>query len=176
MRSTLLGDRYWPSFSAEGYGSGESVSQPLATTAGTYYVRVLGMQNIYWLQADLSTPASCIYRNGSGVNLAGFYCMSNPALGTTWSLHVPTGPATVQTLVAIATAADPGAPFLGGELLLDAAQSAQVHSAYGVHDVPIPNDPAFLGLFLATQAFGIGVSGGAVTVDVFNAQDVRIGY
>ena len=157
-------------------GDGEWVTLPLATSAGPCFVRVLGMQNTYWLQADLSTPASCIYRNGSGVNLAGFDCMTAPALGTTWSMQVPTDASTLQTLVAIATAAGSGLPFLGGELLLDAGAPSQLHSALGVHSIPIPNDPAFLGAFLATQAFRVGSSAGALAVDVFNGQDIRLGF
>ena len=88
-----------------------------------------------------STHASCTFRNGSGLNAAGFDCVTEPELGSVWSSTIATNATTAGTVVAIGLGGpDAGTPFSGGELLIQLVPPPLLDLALGAHAVPIPND------------------------------------
>jgi hypothetical protein len=116
-------------------------------------------------------------RNGSGINPAVYAGRTVPILGSTWRAAVRTTelPGATMTIVFARTDALPGTSTPYGELLAGGAElgrSVVVPGAgIALHALPVPADPALLGLVVPTQAL---VLGGAARLT--NAVDLTLGY
>lgn len=119
--------------------------------------------------------ASCLFRNGSGVNSDDYRCVSRPAVGTVWQTEVETNMSTVSTFLAIALTPDPGLPFLGGEVLIGLAPAPAIVTGNGSHALAIPNVSALIGSEAFTQGFRIDGRGPTTVLVLLNAEDLRLG-
>jgi hypothetical protein len=118
---------------------------------------------------------SCTFRNGSGINVAGFGCVTNPVLGSNWTSSIATLPSTQSTWLAVACCpAQLQISNLPGELLLDPAVLFLLPTAtVGTHTLPLPSSPSLLGVSLTTQGLRIDLPGPSLVM--LNAQDLVLG-
>jgi hypothetical protein len=117
--------------------------------------------------------ADCAERNGSGVNLTGYQCLTLPVLGTNWDLSVPTTGSTLSTLVAFSLA-PAQIPFFSKEILIDLTFSIFVPGT-GLYSIGIPNDITLTGAPLYTQGFRVDDVASVATLILLNALDATIG-
>jgi len=131
------------------------------------------------LDVALVAVASATVRNGSGANTACYTPLAPPVLGGNWVSEVDHSGHPGATLTAIVLYAAPSAgTFLpGGEVLVDLGSpklSTLLGPATGTLDTfsqAVPNDCAFAGLTLATQAVVLGGAG----YELCNAVDLVVG-
>jgi hypothetical protein len=114
-------------------------------------------------------------RNGSGVNPVGYASTATPILGSTWTATVDVAtPGHIASAVAVSFGGATEGVFPGGsivgEMLVLPPYTVDVQA--GLHAFPLPNDPALLGLCVATQAATVGADG---SIHLNNALDVVIG-
>ena len=157
-------------------GGGGVFGIPSVTVGGTLVIDPVAsgvLRNVLNRFLTLQ-PASCIFRNGSGINPTGFECSGQPILGSSWQSTVATTPDTVSTAVGLS-----GAPsvqsVLGGEVLIGLVPAPVFLPGLGTHVVPVPNESRFLGAALFSQGFRVDVVGGTPTLVMFNAQDLILG-
>lgn len=124
--------------------------------------------------------ASATIENGTGQNVVAYTSQTLPILGATWRAQVDaTHHAGARSTFILAHAAFLGVPqnFPFGELIIDlgspAVASLSLPTVGGVsnYSTPLPNDAAFAGIELATQAVIFG--GG---VELVNAIELVLGY
>jgi hypothetical protein len=124
--------------------------------------------------------ASATINNGTGQNVVAYTSQTLPILGTNWRSQVDaTHHAGARSTFVLAYAAILGVPqsYPFGELIIDLASpsvatvSAPTVGGITSYSSPIPNDSAFAGIELATQAVIFG--GGA---ELVNAIELVIGY
>lgn len=120
--------------------------------------------------------AACLFRNGSGVNPAGFSCTTLPRLGTQWQGAVATNAGTLASVFAYG-AGGFGAPLplFGGELLLSPLAPLQTFSGFDSFGFPIPASPGLIGLSLPFQAARLDLVGGAPTIVLLNGLELIVG-
>lgn len=123
-------------------------------------------------------PASATLVNGSGVNPVDYTVISLPVIGTSYSASIATNVATVATVVGVDQPAP--APFLlpglaSGEILLALSPALFLHPANGIHSIPVPNDPALIGIPLSTQGFRIELTGIVPMALALNGIDLVVG-
>jgi PKD repeat protein len=124
----------------------------------------------------LSPSATATFRNGHGLNPA-FYVSSPAVLGGEWTLEFDASGRPEARLALLSARSLPlaGFPIGGGELLVAGGKLMQLSFPLsgGVDRfvMPVPSDPALVGLTAYTQAtfFGAGLLRG-------NAYDLRLGY
>ena len=122
--------------------------------------------------------SSTTCRNGSGVNPVDYTVISLPVIGTSYSASIATNVATVATVVGVDQPAP--APFLlpglaSGEILLALSPALFLHPANGIHSIPVPNDPALIGIPLSTQGFRIELTGIVPMALALNGIDLVVG-
>ena len=130
----------------------------------------IGLDNIL-MEAD----GQAAVRNGSGANPLGFAQVGTPNIGGTWDTTVDIAtPGHVVSVVAISTGGASSGFFPGGsvvgEILLQPEVIVDVQA--GSHSMPIPNDPALIGVCVATQGATVSLAG---AIHMNNALDVVIG-
>ncbi|MEM7203039.1 MAG: hypothetical protein AAF628_22455 [Planctomycetota bacterium] len=126
--------------------------------------------------APLPPLATCVVRNGTGINPIDFACISTPVLGQDWDTSIATTPAT--SLTAIGLAALPAQfplPGTSGELLLGLAPPPTFLVGLGTHSLTIPRNASLVGARLYSQGFRIDAPGGTATLVPLNALDVVLG-
>ena len=126
--------------------------------------------------------ASATVANGSGVNPLVLTSVVDPVVGTTWMGQVDggsVGAAGLVFFVGYLAPLEPGIRTGIGELLVDPT-SAFVVQDFGfllggiaTIDLPIPNDPAFVGFTYAGQALLTNVGGGQLLT---NRLDFSLGF
>ena len=129
-------------------------------------------QGLFQLQP---APASCTFRNGSGVNPADYACTNNPVLGQTWNSTIVTNANTVQTAVLLNIVADPGTPSPFGEFLVATAPEPLALSANGAHAIPLPYIAPLIGAELPTQGLRVETRNGFPVPVLLNALDLVVG-
>jgi hypothetical protein len=109
-------------------------------------------------------PASFSMRNGAGTNCAGCYVtLGAPVLGTTWTAYIGNnlGGPMLTTIYVASAPLDPGLPTAYGELLIGLSglggqtlyrTNAYTNFGIATHTIPLPYDPALIGVELYTQA------------------------
>ncbi|MGE3171115.1 MAG: hypothetical protein AB7O97_00730 [Planctomycetota bacterium] len=117
--------------------------------------------------------ATCVIRNGNGINTLGFECTTAPVLGGNWQLTTSPNPNTILTLMVIGVAPFGPVPFLGGEVLIDPT-GATTYSGGGLYNLAVPNVPFYQGVPLFLQAVRFDNVGGGQTV-IMNAIDAVLG-
>ena len=116
--------------------------------------------------------ATCVRRNGTGINPLTCECTTLPVSGTNLVITVGLDPATVLTFVAVAGAPIPATPLFGGELLVDPL--ADIFTSTGTHTFSLPPAPALFGQTAYLQGARLDSTGGGTFV-LLNAIDVKIG-
>ncbi len=121
-----------------------------------------------------TAQGTCVVRNGSDANLAGFACTSTPTIGTDWSSTVDIATTGADASVVSVFLGGPLAPTLlpEGELLC-APPFLLTDLAAGSHSLPIPALPAIAGLTLSTQAAALTFA--PFGYELQNAIDITIG-
>jgi hypothetical protein len=120
--------------------------------------------------------AKASFRNGSGRNPA-FYASSPAVLGGYWTIDVDATrlPGARFVVVTARQRALRGVSAIGGELLIGGQELfSLILPSSGGQDhfvIPIPDDPALIGLTWCTQAMLAGK-----TFRLGNAYDLRLGY
>ncbi|MCA8977375.1 MAG: hypothetical protein KDC98_21815 [Planctomycetes bacterium] len=122
----------------------------------------------------LCPPASCTFRNGSGINPAHFFCTGMPVLGTNWNSAIITSPQTTATAVGITFAAAQ-LPMFGGEILIALTPPPVLMFGLGTHTFAVPNVPGACGLAVTSQGFRLDTVGGASQLTLLNALDLVFG-
>lgn len=126
---------------------------------------------------SLGGQASVAFRNGTGINPAGYTSLDLPRIDQTWTTQVDHGGAGTLTQTYVFLAGATGPVLFAGEVLVDLGGPPLFTTTVGstgtadVHGVPIPSLLGLVGLPLATQA--LVVSG--VSVQLQNALDPTIG-
>ncbi len=117
------------------------------------------------------TPASASFRNGSGVNPAGFAQVTPSVIGTNWNVTVDVvTPPNVYASIVVAGLGGPTQVSTGfGELLCLPPYFKSV--AFGAHSIPIPNDCGSVGMVVCTQAATLAPG----DIRLQNALDITIG-
>jgi hypothetical protein len=118
-------------------------------------------------------PASCTFRNGTGVNPAVCSCSTLPFLGSPWTVTVAPDANTLFTFAYAADAAFGPFPLFGGELLI--APGAIGLPGNVTHTVPLPASMRFLGAQLFVQGLRLQLVGTELALELTNAQDVVVG-
>lgn len=112
---------------------------------------------VWKLEVRARAQGSTVFRNGSGTNPATLVPLNTPEIGTIWLATIDV--ATPGALLSLLQVGD-GGPTQGihlsglaeGELLiLPPYPKGLLDIAVGRHSVPIPDDPAFVGLALSVQ-------------------------
>jgi len=132
------------------------------------------------MRAVAGGSASVTWRNGAGVNPDVFSSLTRPVLGTTWRSRIDGGAvgAAGSTVVVGYSAPVDGVFTAFGELLVDTRTDWMVgHVAPGgsglsVHEIAVPNEPAFLGVPVCTQGLVYRPSSGGL---MSNALDLVLG-
>jgi PKD repeat protein len=120
--------------------------------------------------------ALATFRNGLGIN-PGFYACSPAVLGGVWTVDIDSSlkPDTRLAVVAGFTQAHAGFPLYGGEGLVAGSMLFSLNlPTTGASDhfvVPIPDNPALIGITLTTQAVLVGQR-----FMLGNAYDLTMGY
>ena len=129
------------------------------------------------LAQNVDPFAACSWYCGSGINANTYSVAAGFELGGTFQATVGiSAPNAGALLVGFLGAAQ--VPLFGGELLVDIStpESLQLAPGFGASPIafslPIPNDPAFTGLHVWTQAVGIG--GGVFQLTC--AHECQVGY
>ncbi|MGE3171116.1 MAG: hypothetical protein AB7O97_00735 [Planctomycetota bacterium] len=117
--------------------------------------------------------ASCVIRNGNGINTLGFECTTAPVVGGNWQLTTSPNVNTVLTLMVVGVAPFGPVPFLGGEVLIDPT-GAITFSGPGTYNLAVPPLPFYQGVPLFLQAVRFDNVGGGQTV-IMNAIDAVLG-
>jgi outer membrane protein assembly factor BamB len=141
-------------------GQGELV---VADRTGVYAYRVPG------------PAASSTQRFGTGVNAVAFTTVQEAELYGAFRCQVEVTPQTAVTFVIFGILPLAPTPLFQGELLVDLGFvliDPLPVAAGGVHTLPLPGDPAALGLGLTAQGARIGGAG----IEFGNAIDFVIGY
>ncbi|MEM7310973.1 MAG: hypothetical protein AAF682_30165 [Planctomycetota bacterium] len=127
------------------------------------------------VQSTYCLPASCTFRNGTGVNPTGFSCVTVPVIGMDWEVEVATTPTTLATYVAVA--AKPGTtPVPGlGEILLGLAAPLVLLEGLGTHITPLPTDCGLIGSNFASQGLRLETGRVGPVAVLLNAQDLVVG-
>lgn len=122
------------------------------------------------------TVASCNYYNGSGVNPAGFGCVTPPVLGGMWHATVFNTPNTLLTALVFSPAGllTP-VPLFGGELLVDPSQAFVAFVGTTDYTLAIPSASSWVGTTLAFQAVRLEAVGGSPTFVPLNAMLLLLG-
>lgn len=130
----------------------------------------------YVVEYDTLPPAaSCMVRNGSGVNPLACVCATLPVVGTTWQIGTTPNANTVFTAVVLSFQPAPTPlPLLGGEVLIDLGLAFQL-AGNGVHAMPVPTGSAWLGFPVVVQGVRFDVVGGQTQVVLLNALDAVFG-
>ncbi len=123
----------------------------------------------------------CTFRNGSGVNLPGFSCLTPPAIGTIWQGAVDTTPTPGSTTTGTAVVFGIGGPtsgvfLLGGQELL-ISPPYLFDFGLGTHGFPVPSDPTVVGTPLFAQGIRLELDeflAGAIVLQ--NARDLVLGF
>jgi hypothetical protein len=123
----------------------------------------------------LQPGAGCTARNGSGINATGFACLTQPLVGTSWTLGVPVNTTTVGAYVGLAVTPSPGIPVLGGELLLGVTPPPIFLAGSGVFQLALPTMAGLEGVTIYAQGFRVDDPGSGATLVFTNALDVIIG-
>ena len=122
----------------------------------------------------LCVPASCTFRNGSGINPAEYSCTSLPTMGMNWTSVIVTSPQTVATAVGF-TLSPAQLPMFGGEILIALSPPPVLLFGLGSHSWSVPDVCGLCGLPLVSQGFRLGISGGSSQLTLLNAQDLILG-
>ncbi|MEW6074402.1 MAG: hypothetical protein AB1726_17640 [Planctomycetota bacterium] len=150
---------------------------------GTIAENDLQLLHGYWLR-KFTDPvgASATVRNGTGINTPCYGTSDTPVIGGTWSVALDFtahGGSGFWGLYGYGSALTFLLNGLGQELLLNPL-SGQIFSTFGVGtsnpypiDLPIPADPALMGVSFSTQAF---TQSGPVGILLCNAIDLVLGY
>lgn len=117
--------------------------------------------------------ATCVRRNGTGINFAGCECLTLPVMGTNLVIGFTPDPATVLTFVAISGAPFAPTPLFGGELLIDPF-ALDTYTAVGNHTFSLPPAPTLFGQTAYMQGARLDSTAGG-TIVLLNALDVKIG-
>lgn len=121
----------------------------------------------------LAAQSACTFRNGSGVNPAGFACVSDPLIGTSWNttVDIVTPQAAASAVVVFFGGPLAGLPLSFGELLCNPPMSP-IDVAAGAHSIPIPYVPQLVGNALCAQAATLKLA--PLRIQLQNALDFTI--
>ena len=122
------------------------------------------------------TGASCTYFNGSGVNPAGFGCVTPPILGGTWHATVFNEPNTLLTALVYSPAGwTAPVPLFGGELLLDPSQAFVAFVGTTDYSLAIPSASSWVGTTFTFQGVRLDLVGGSPALVPLNAMLILLG-
>jgi len=112
--------------------------------------------------------ASCMFRNGTGINPVACTCTNLPIVGNIWNVDVSFGPQTLVTGLLADFQAIPPFPIFGGELLIAPAPFL----------IPTALNLPFgwQGLQFSVQGLRLDVVGPDLVIVLTNAQDVFVGH
>jgi hypothetical protein len=141
-----------------------------------------GIDDAVTIHYQPTSPAAVVTsRNGTGLNPEIFDTVTRPVLGKTWTSTIDAGAIGGSGFTVVAAykdPLDPGIVFDLGEILIDLSSAqlfvnwSTVVGGVSTHNVPVPNNPAFSGFTLSTQAF---LSGAGAAGTVTNALDLVVG-
>jgi hypothetical protein len=114
---------------------------------------------------------SCTFRNGTGVNPVGCFCLTPPVVGTNWDVDVTNGPNTVTSLLLVGFEPLPAFPlFTWGEIMVNPLSAVITFSP--PFPMSIPVEYGWHGDTFTLQGLRIDTTDFVLT----NAQDAVIGY
>jgi hypothetical protein len=119
------------------------------------------------------TPVTgaCTFRNGTGVNPVGCFCLTPPKVGTNWNVDVTNGPNTVTSLLLVGFEPLPAFPlFTWGEIMINPLSAVITFSP--PFPMSIPVEYGWHGDTFTLQGLRIDTTDFVLT----NAQDAVIGY
>lgn len=126
--------------------------------------------------AIVDAAASCVTRNGNGINPLAYTCSNQPVIGTTWLAQIARTVNTAGTFLVVAPGGtSPPIPLLNGELLVQPSPPPvvlQVPSSFGLR---IPAQTSSIGRVIATQGLRAENVGPTVVAQLLNAIDLRLG-
>jgi len=125
------------------------------------------------------TQASCTFRNGSGINPADYFCLSDPVVGRPWETEmslVPTsGVSTVATALVFGLGGPTSGVFAAGVEVLIQPPVIGLHTTGGQYSILIPNDPDLIGVQLTTQGLRLEDAQPGMVFVALNALDLVLG-
>lgn len=158
-------------------GSGTlSAAQVTNLLNGLHYVNIhssmhTGGEIRGQIVCEPATAASVSFRNGTGVNLAGFAATTMPIIGANWmvTVDVVTPPGVLASIVAFGAGGPITAGTNFGELLCLPPYTLDV--ANGSHSIPLPDDCSLVGSVACFQ----GATFAPMDIRLQNALDGTFG-